>query len=182
MRRLLLGLSLCLSLTGWAQDTIQPDTLVIPEINFWEELTQTDEFSGGTLQLSGDRWIPQILKEETDARKEECIFSGFRIQILSVTAYSANIDTLRRHTEKFSEHFPEHPAYLQYFDTDFKIRAGNFRSRIEAIPALQKIRKRYPGSYIVKTDINLRELQPERDIVEDPEEDAEADILPVTGG
>ena len=58
-------------------------------------------------------------------------------QILSRSSYDTNIDSLKNYTKRFEEEFPDIPAYLQYTDPDFKIRVGNFRTRIEAIPALK---------------------------------------------
>ena len=52
-------------------------------------------------------------------------------------------------------------------DDDFKIRVGNYRNRLECIPDLHRIRKIYPASYAVKTEISLDELKriPMQDIV-----------------
>ena len=64
---------------------------------------------------------------------------------------------------KFEETFQDIPAYLKYFDPDFKIRVGNYRNRLECIPDLHRIR----NSYAVKTEISLDELKriPMQDIV-----------------
>ena len=68
---------------------------------------------------------------------------------------------------KFEETFQDIPAYLKYIDPDFKIRVGNYRNRLECIPDLHRIRKIYPASYAVKTEISLDELKriPMQDIV-----------------
>ena len=100
------------------------------------------------------------MKLNLSVNRKEQAFQGYRIQILSVSSYNTNIDTLKSYTQRFEEEFPDIRAYLQYTDPDFKIRVGNFRTRIETIPALKRIRKKYAGAYPVKTVIYLKELDP----------------------
>ena len=145
MKLTLVILSLFITSLVWAQtDTIPP---VKKEIDFAKQLSETDSITGGKVIIHADPKIEQL-------------FQGYRIQILSRSSYGTNIDTLKSYTKRFEEEFPDIPAYLQYTDPDFKIRVGNFRSRIEAIPALKRIRKKYSGAYPVKTTIYLHELNP----------------------
>jgi hypothetical protein len=48
---------------------------------------------------------------------------------------------------------------LQYTVPDFKIRVGNYRNKIEAIPHLKRIRSIYPDCYAVKCEITDQELE-----------------------
>ena len=79
------------------------------------------------------------------------------------------LEKLKEYRDNFETEFQDIPAYLQYFNPDFKIRAGNYHSRLESIPALHRIRKKYPSSYPVKTEITLEELKriPMQDILQD---------------
>lgn len=158
MKSILVVLILFLANQTWAQtDSIPP---VKPEVNFLEKLSQPDSITGGKVILHGDPKIEQLLKLNLSINKKERAFQGYRIQILSTSSYNVNIDTLKSYTQKFEEEFPDIRAYLQYTDPDFKIRVGNFRTRVEAIPALKRIRKKYAGAYPVKTMIYLNELDP----------------------
>ena len=134
MKLTLVILSLFITSLVWAQtDTIPP---VKKEIDFAKQLSDADPK------------IEQLLKLNISVNRKEQLFQGYRIQILSRSSYGTNIDTLKSYTKRFEEEFPDIPAYLQYTDPDFKIRVGNFRSRIEAIPALKRIRKKYSGAYL----------------------------------
>ena len=158
MKSILVVLILFLANQTWAQtDSIPP---VKPEVNFLEKLSRPDSITGGKVILHGDPKIEQLLKLNLSINKKERAFQGYRIQILSTSSYNVNIDTLKSYTQKFEEEFPDIRAYLQYTDPDFKIRVGNFRTRVEAIPALKRIRKKYTGAYPVKTVIYLNELDP----------------------
>lgn len=158
MRAILIILALFIARQTWAQTDSIPE--VKPEIDFLQLLTQPDSLTGAQVILHGDPKIEQLLKLNLSINKKEHAFQGFRIQILSQSSYNANIDTLKNFTKRFEEEFPDIPAYLQYTDPDFKVRVGNFRTRIEAIPALKQVRKKYPGAYPVKTVIYLKELNP----------------------
>lgn len=138
----------------------QTDTLQQPKqhTDFFQQLTQPDSLTKGSVHISGDPRIEQLTKLHIAVGRKKNSFQGFRIQILSRSSYNANIESLNKFVEEFSLEFPDIPVYLQYFDPDFKIRIGNFRSRLETIPTLKRIWKKYPNCYPVKTTIYWKEL------------------------
>lgn len=142
----------------WAQTDTIPQTS--KKIDFLHQLNTPNTRTGGKVTLHGDPKINQLLELNLAINKKEHAFQGFRIQILSTSSSNTNVDSLKSHTRRFQNEFPDLPAYLQYIDPDFKIRVGNFRTRIETIPALKRIRKKYPASYPVKTTIYMKELNP----------------------
>ena len=165
MKLTLVILSLFITSLAWAQtDSIPP---VKKEIDFVKQLSETDSITGGKVIIHADPKIEQLLKLNISVNRKEQLFQGYRIQILSRSSYGTNVDTLKSYTKRFEEEFPDIPAYLQYTDPDFKIRVGNYRNRLECIPDLHRIRKIYPASYAVKTEISLNELKriPMQDIV-----------------
>ena len=103
--------------------------------------------------------IQDILKWHIRQNKQTRSFTGYRIQLYSVNSYGCDINKLKEFRDKFEQDFLDIPAYLKYFDPDFKIRAGNYHSRLESIPALHRIRKLHPFSYPVKTEITLEDLK-----------------------
>lgn len=168
MRSLLVILFICVAHSTWAQTDSIPTTP--PETEFLQQLERPDSLTGARVIVHADPKIEQLLKLNISINKKEHSFQGFRIQILSRSSYNSNVDTLKNFTLRFEEEFPDIPAYLQYTDPDFKVRVGNFRTRIEAIPALKRVRKKYPGAYPVKTVIYLNELNPvvEQDTIAPP--------------
>lgn len=78
--------------------------------------------------------------------------SGYRIQILAITGTNskAQADGAKA---TFEVQFPEIPAYLTYVEPYFRIRVGNFSSRIEAYKVLQSIQWQYPSAYIIPDKI-----------------------------
>lgn len=140
---------------------------------------QQSSIEGGKVLITADRPVNNLLEWHIRLNERKKAFMGYRIQIYSANSYGCDLEQLKNMRNQFEEAFPDIPAYLKYFGPDFKIRVGNFRSRLECIPALQRIRKLYPSSYPVKTEILLEELNriPMQDIPlpELPEEGEEED-------
>lgn len=130
-----------------------------PEPDLLEELKQPAE-NGGYVTLKGDPGMIALVNLHIKASKEQKTVTGYRIQIFSGNSYDYPISQLEKMKEDFQALYPDVPVYLNYFDPEFKIRAGNFRSRLECIPVLKKIRKKYPSSYPVKTEIPFHDLLP----------------------
>ena len=149
-----------------------PDSVTtIPHYDIFEKLSQCDS-TGGKATIHCDSTISNLLKWRTKLNEKKHSFSGYRIQILSVNSYGSDVEELKKTRDSFEETFQTIPAYLQYIDPDFKIRVGNYHSRLESIPDLQRIRKLYPASYPVKTEITLEELKriPMQDILKEEQE------------
>jgi len=51
---------------------------------------------------------------------------------------------------KFYVEFPNTPAHKVYESPEYKVRVGNYRSKLEAERALIRIRKEFPNAIIVK--------------------------------
>jgi hypothetical protein len=56
---------------------------------------------------------------------------------------------------KFTSSYSNIPAYFDYQQPYFKIRVGNFRTKLEAYRLLQEILLDFPGAFIVQDDIEL---------------------------
>ena len=76
--------------------------------------------------------------------------NGYRVQFFSSTnraeAYNAQ--------QRFNERFPELRTYITYREPNFKVRAGDFRTRLEATKYLQQIRTAFPTLIIISEKIN----------------------------
>lgn len=152
---------LIIAYSSWGQTDTLPNSK--KDTSFLQQLSQPDSLSGGSIHISGDPRIDQLLRLIMSVNRKKSSFQGFRIQILSRSSYNVDMESLQRFTEEFSLDFPDIPIYLQYSDPDFKIRVGNFRTRLEAIPTLKRISKKYPNGYPVKTIIYLKEMNQDKE-------------------
>ena len=77
--------------------------------------------------------------------------NGFRVQIFTgegrKDAYNAQA--------KFQEQFPDIRTYVIYNEPNFKVRAGDFRTRMEAEKLEDELKKWFTGMFIISEKINL---------------------------
>ena len=81
---------------------------------------------------------------------------GYRIQI---TTFSGTNSLARAEKAKmeFENSFSDDPAHISYLEPYFRLRIGDFRSKLEAYEALQKISLQYEGAFIIRDEINFKE-------------------------
>lgn len=76
--------------------------------------------------------------------------NGYRVQIYNGTnrkdAYNAQ--------EKFANLYPEMRTYISYSEPDFKVRAGDFRTRLEAEKLMQELKGKFTSLFIIAGKIN----------------------------
>lgn len=136
----------------------QADTMIPPvRHSIFDELGKNSTYNG-YVNIKGEPGINALVQLHTTINKNHQYISGFRIQIFSGSSYDHPIEELQLFKENFEKDFPDVPAYLNYIDPDFKIRVGNFRNRLDCIPTLKKIRRKYPSCYAVKTEIPISDL------------------------
>jgi uncharacterized protein YdhG (YjbR/CyaY superfamily) len=80
---------------------------------------------------------------------------GYRIQIY-FGAVRLKANELRA---RFNSRFPDMNAVVSYHQPNFKVRAGDFRTRMEAQSKLEMIEKEFPGAFVVPDEIRLPPLK-----------------------
>ncbi len=79
---------------------------------------------------------------------------GFRIQITSEGGAQSRQRIFGRQSA-FNSRYPNVKSYVTYDAPDFKLRVGNFKTRIDAQRFLNHISHEFPGSYIVIDQIEV---------------------------
>ena len=108
-----------------------------------------------SVQYDKESGIEQIEQQHQSAWKSIDGIEGFRIQIAAASGVNSK-NTVQRAYEEFRSRFPEIPAYVTYAEPYFRLRVGNFRTRLEATATLEKIKGNYPGAYIIKDEIKFK--------------------------
>lgn len=75
--------------------------------------------------------------------------TGYRIQLASESSSSP----ARKIRAAFIQKYKEIPAYEIYQQPYFKVRVGDFKTKLEAIKFQKEIQTDYPNCYIVKDEI-----------------------------
>ena len=81
--------------------------------------------------------------------------NGYRIQIAAYSGVNSKSQA-EYAKNSFNNLFPYTKAYLIYNEPYFKVRVGNYQSRLQAYKDLENIRLTYPSAYIVPDKINYR--------------------------
>lgn len=118
--------------------------------------------------ISQDQRIDLLLEAHRANNRQQRGMQGFRIQIYTDSGNRSKLRTDRAKAE-FDERFPGLRSYISYDEPNYKIRIGDFRSRIDAMKILQRISSQYPGAFIVVDRINFPVLR-EQDLIISPEE------------
>lgn len=81
---------------------------------------------------------------------------GYRIQITTFSGTNS-LARAKRAKAEFENSFSEYPAYISYLEPYFRLRVGDFRSKLEAYDALRNISLQYGGAFIIRDEVNFKE-------------------------
>lgn len=130
-----------------ANDTLPSDTTVHLSFNGSEgkvtfkkekELDEITEFVGK------NKDNPENIRTE-----------GFRVQIY----FNENKAVALGQKANFMTGYAEHKAYLDYLAPNYRVRVGNFRTKLEAEKLKQELLSVYPTCIIIQDNIELPALK-----------------------
>lgn len=87
---------------------------------------------------------------------------GYRLQL-----FFGDRDEARKKRVEFTKRYPHIPTYISYLAPNFRLRVGDFRTRLQAEKLKHTLGHEYPGSYIVKDQIELPALRPPDGLAEE---------------
>ncbi|MBS1625883.1 MAG: SPOR domain-containing protein [Bacteroidetes bacterium] len=74
---------------------------------------------------------------------------GYRVQI----AFSNDRQEIYNSKAKVYQDFPDERAYVAYEQPYYKLRLGDYTSRLEAYEKLNEVIKKYPAAFVVRDKI-----------------------------
>lgn len=80
--------------------------------------------------------------------------AGYRVQIF----FGGQRTDANQIKSEFSRMYPLINAYISYQQPNFKVRVGDFKTRLEAMKFLKQIHPLYTTAFIVKDDVRLPDL------------------------
>jgi hypothetical protein len=99
------------------------------------------------------------LNRETGVAPAVTSSYGYRVQFFSGSsrqdAYNAQA--------RLQRDYPELRTYILYSEPNFKVRAGDFRTRLEAQKLIQELRPSFPSLFIISEKINLPKADTDND-------------------
>lgn len=105
-----------------------------------------------------DPRVELLLQQHRDIAIREQGIRGFRVQISTDSGNQSKQRTQRRQAE-FDLLFPGVGSYIIFDSPEFKLRVGNFRTRLDAQRFLEKMSGKYPAAFIVVDRINFPDFE-----------------------
>ncbi len=101
----------------------------------------------------GDARIDTLLQLHELQNKKFPVIPGYRIQIYKESGNTA-LDKALTIRDKFEKRYNV-TAYITFNEPYYRVRVGDFRTRLEAIRFLEKIKRIYPLAWEIKDDIQI---------------------------
>jgi hypothetical protein len=112
--------------------------------------------SGGNVNITQDQRLQTIINNHIAANKERPL-KGYRVQIYFGSGAKAKgkAEILKK---EFLTEFSDMEAYLEYDAPYFKVKVGNFRSKMDAEKFKKTIETDYEKIFVVEEEIEFPEL------------------------
>jgi hypothetical protein len=119
--------------------------------NLW---AQTMPIGKDSLIMNGDPRITKLQQKYVELNNIKQSSSGYRVQI----HFGNEREKAKEIKTKFLQAFPDIPAYDSYQSPNFRVRVGDYRTKLEANKYLKQISGAFPSSFIVNDNIKYPKL------------------------
>lgn len=161
-RSVLLILSGFLCLTAQAQQTAEEDDSTGIDTVTSQKITTLElpaPGQKGRVEIQADERLTKMsgfmgrpVDEELSVR-----LKGFRVQLF----FDNDKDLVNQRKADFMAKYPKTPLYVDYLAPNFRLRAGDFRTRLQAEELQFEIREMFPDAIVVEEWIELPVLRTE---------------------
>ncbi|MFN8308469.1 MAG: SPOR domain-containing protein [Chitinophagales bacterium] len=90
--------------------------------------------------------IAELMEAYKNYNRKNDLVDGYRLQI----AFSNDRQEVYGDKAKLYKEFPNEHFYVTYEQPSYKLRLGDFTTRMAAFQKLQEVLPKYPGAFIVK--------------------------------
>lgn len=101
----------------------------------------------GSLNIEQDDRIESLIAKQRIIYRMDSSFSGYRVHVFMEIGNEA-LQHAEEVQEQFQKDFPDIPIYLTYSEPYFRLRAGNFRNRVEAEQCLRRIKPMFKEAFV----------------------------------
>lgn len=101
----------------------------------------------------GDARIDSLLQLNAMQNKKFATIPGYRIQIYKGSGNNA-LNSALVIRDKFITRYGI-PAYVTFNEPYYRVRVGDFRTRIDAIKFLQRIKRAYPLAWEIQDEVKF---------------------------
>jgi hypothetical protein len=116
--------------------------------------SQENKNMKGDIRIIQDDRVDLLVSKHIRINQNRKGMDGFRIQIFFDSGNNSKTKAQSIY-EGFKAKYPEMRAYLSFKSPNYKVRVGDFRTRLDAHRFLNEIIDQYPNAWIIADIINL---------------------------
>lgn len=109
-------------------------------------------------EIIKDPKVDLLVDKHTFLNRHQYTLTGWRIQIF----FDSGANSKRKASDvlkSFTIIYPDTQAYLSFKEPYYRVRVGDFRSRLEAEGFLKKVQMEYPNAFATSDYINPPSLE-----------------------
>lgn len=125
-------------------------------LSFWIAIQANSQNNGHVIILQNPV-IDTLIQKHVVLNQLQPTIDGWRIQIFFESGNNAKT-LANRSRDRFLEIYPDQGAYLTFNEPYYKVRIGNFRTRMDAEGFLQNIISEFPTAYIVPDNVYFEKI------------------------
>lgn len=126
--------------------------LVLMQIN--AASAQESSIPGNNAEIIQDSRIDLLVKKHIQINQVLNTMDGFRIQVFSDSGINSKTKAQSAQDE-FKSRFPDKGVYLSFKSPNYKVRIGDFRTKLDAQRFLIELTADFPNAFIIADQINL---------------------------
>jgi hypothetical protein len=112
---------------------------------------RVDSIELNKVNIYSSAGIRDLVKLHVGINESRNAITGYRVQLYS----GSNRTKAQEIRMDFSRMYPSRAVYLQYSQPNFRVRAGDFRTRLEAVKFHTALNTHFAASFVVKDDIMI---------------------------
>lgn len=111
----------------------------------------TAQSQTGHVRIVGDTRASMMVDKHVELNSKMGTIPGYRVQIASFSGANSKTSAFALR-DAFMADYSTVQAYVAFDEPNFKVKVGDFRTRLEAFAFLQQIKETYKG-YIIRDNI-----------------------------
>jgi hypothetical protein len=123
-------------------------------ILFNRAAAQEYDLQGGGTEIIQDARVDSLVKKHIQINQALNSMDGFRIQVFSDSGINSK-NKAQSAQDEFQSRFPGMGVYLTFKSPNYKVRIGDFRTKLDAQRFLIELTADYPNAFIIADQINL---------------------------
>jgi hypothetical protein len=108
----------------------------------------------GYVIIGQDQRIEELIQKQKEIHSIDNTIDGFRVQIFMESGNDA-VEHANAVMEEFKVNYPDIPIYLVFGQPYYRLRVGDFRTRLEAEKMFQTLSQEYKKAFVTSDRIQL---------------------------